>query len=58
MKHNIKAVFIDRDGTMGGTGHFIHPRDFNLYPYTMEAINLLKERNIKIFTLTFRGRLI
>lgn len=21
-----EAVFIDRDGTIGGTGHFLHPR--------------------------------
>nr|WP_144920988.1 HAD-IIIA family hydrolase [Paenibacillus bovis] len=57
MKHNIQAVFIDRDGTMGGTGHFIHPRDFKLYPYTMEAINILKERNIKVIALTNQHRI-
>lgn len=25
---DVQAVFMDRDGTIGGTGHFIHPRDF------------------------------
>lgn len=35
---NVQAVFIDRDGTIGGTGHFIHPRDFRLYPNAQEAI--------------------
>lgn len=24
----LQAVFIDRDGTIGGTGHFIHPNEF------------------------------
>lgn len=29
----IQAVFIDRDGTIGGTGNFIHPKEFQLYPF-------------------------
>ncbi|BFH13843.1 hypothetical protein J6TS7_27980 [Paenibacillus dendritiformis] len=33
----LQAVFIDRDGTLGGTGHFIHPKDFTLYPRAIEA---------------------
>jgi histidinol phosphatase-like enzyme len=28
MAKNYQAVFIDRDGTIGGTGHFIHPSNF------------------------------
>lgn len=48
----IQAVFIDRDGTIGGTGHFIHPNDFDVYPFTEEALNLLKENGIKIFACT------
>lgn len=48
----IQAVFIDRDGTIGGTGHFIHPRDFKLFPSSLEALNLLKENGIRIFALT------
>lgn len=27
-----QSVFPDRNGTIGGDGHFIHPRDFE--PYT------------------------
>jgi len=46
------AVFIDRDGTIGGTGHFVHPRDFTPYPFSIEALNLLKESGIKIFAQT------
>ncbi len=32
----VEAVFIDRDGTMGGTGHFIHPRDFQPYAIVLK----------------------
>lgn len=48
----LQAVFVDRDGTIGGTGHFIHPRDFEPFPFSLEAINLLKNHGIKIFALT------
>lgn len=52
-----EAVFIDRDGTIGGTGHFIHPHDFKPYSFSQEAINLLKESGIPIFALTNQHRI-
>lgn len=48
----LQAVFVDRDGTLGGTGHFIHPRDFELYPWSAEAIGLLKGAGLRVFALT------
>lgn len=51
------AVFIDRDGTIGGTGHFIHPRDFQPYPFCAEALRLLKESGVKIFALKNQHRI-
>ncbi|WP_426252082.1 hypothetical protein [Paenibacillus pabuli] len=45
---DVQAVFMDRDGTIGGTGHCIHPRDFEFYPNTKEAIMLLKTSGIKV----------
>lgn len=54
---NLQAVFIDRDGTMGGTGHFIHPRDFDLYPFSAEAIHLLKRAGLKVFAFTNQHRI-
>lgn len=48
----IKAVFVDRDGTLGGHGHFIHPRDFELFPTSLAALKLLKDHGMKIFALT------
>ena len=56
-KKEIQAVFIDRDGTIGGTGHFIHPRDFNLYSYSEEAFRLLKTNNMKMFACTNQWRI-
>ncbi|WP_243298014.1 hypothetical protein [Bacillus litorisediminis] len=55
--NNIQAVFIDRDGTIGGTGHFIHPKDFSLYPFSMEDLKLLKNQNIKMFAFTNQNRI-
>lgn len=48
----LKAVFVDRDGTLGGNGHFIHPQDFELFPSSLAALKLLKDHGIKIFALT------
>ncbi|KQL50808.1 hypothetical protein AN964_24630 [Heyndrickxia shackletonii] len=53
----IEAVFIDRDGTIGGTGHFIHPKDFTPYPFSKTALKLLKDNNIKIFACTNQHRI-
>jgi len=53
----VRAVFIDRDGTIGGTGHFIHPRDFRLFNGAQEAINSLKEAGLKVFAFTNQHRI-
>lgn len=57
MEKKIEAVFLDRDGTIGGTGHFIHPDHFEPYPFFYEAIDLLKRENIKIFSFTNQHRI-
>ncbi|KRL98940.1 HAD-IIIA family hydrolase [Liquorilactobacillus satsumensis] len=46
------TVFIDRDGTIGGNGHFQSLQDFKLFSYTLEAIEKLKKNNIKVFGLS------
>lgn len=53
----IQAVFIDRDGTIGGTGHFIHPCDFQPYAYSKDAIHLLKAHGIPLFACTNQTRI-
>ncbi|NOU96668.1 HAD-IIIA family hydrolase [Paenibacillus sp. LMG 31456] len=52
-----QAVFIDRDGTIGGTGHFKHPRDFSPYPFSEEAISRLKTSGLRIFAFTNQHRI-
>lgn len=47
-----QAVFLDRDGTIGGSGKLVKPDDFILYPYSRKAIGLLKERGIKVYSFT------
>ena len=54
---NIEAVFIDRDGTIGGTGHFIHPEEFTPYSFSREAIHILKDHNIRTFACTNQHRI-
>lgn len=53
----IQAIFMDRDGTIGGTGHFIHPNDFKPYKNFYKAVELLREHNIKIFGFTNQHRI-
>ncbi|OKP89118.1 HAD-IIIA family hydrolase [Paenibacillus sp. P32E] len=57
MKSSIQAVFIDRDGTMGGTGHFIHPKHFTLFPYTLGSVQKLKLHDIMVFAFTNQYRI-
>ncbi|MGF2615128.1 HAD-IIIA family hydrolase [Rossellomorea aquimaris] len=54
---NIEAVFVDRDGTIGGTGHFIHPQDFSPYSFSRDALQILRDNNIKIFACTNQHRI-
>ena len=49
---NIEAVFLDRDGTIGGGNNVVYPGEFQLYDFAKEAIKLLKENNVKIFSFT------
>jgi histidinol-phosphate phosphatase family protein len=49
---NLQAVFLDRDGTIGGTGHFMHPRDFVPYAGAIESILALKRAGLKVFAFT------
>ncbi|CAH1211543.1 Histidine biosynthesis bifunctional protein HisB [Paenibacillus sp. JJ-223] len=53
----IQAAFIDRDGTIGGTGHFVHPTEFSLFDGAQGAINMLKQAGIKVFAFTNQHRI-
>jgi len=49
---DVQAVFIDRDGTMGGDTDVTYPDKFVLYPFTNKAINMLKSKGIRVFAFT------
>jgi histidinol-phosphate phosphatase family protein len=52
----MKAVFLDRDGTIGGTGGGMHPFEFALYDFAPGAIRMLNELEIKVFLFTNQTR--
>ncbi|WP_137790047.1 HAD-IIIA family hydrolase [Bacillus sp. E(2018)] len=52
MNETYQAVFLDRDGTIGGSDHIEYPGDFQLFPYTKEVIQIFKSRNIPVFSFT------
>lgn len=49
---DIQAVFIDRDGTMGGSDKVIYPGEFQLFPGVSESIQQLKDTGILICSFT------
>jgi HAD superfamily hydrolase (TIGR01662 family) len=48
----MKAIFIDRDGTIGGGDEVIFPQEFKLFSFSRDAINLLKKSGYKLFAFT------
>ncbi|WDF52848.1 HAD family hydrolase [Paenibacillus sp. KACC 21273] len=52
-----KAVFIDRDGTLGGTGRGMHPDEFIFYPGVPSAIKQLNDANLLVFIITNQARI-
>ena len=48
----IKAIFIDRDGTIGGDTTIHYPGSFTLFPFTKASLQKLKANHIKIFSFT------
>ncbi|ENQ3108729.1 histidinol-phosphate phosphatase family domain-containing protein/HAD-superfamily hydrolase, subfamily IIIA [Bacillus sp. 491mf] len=51
-KRNIEAIFIDRDGTIGGDTTIHYPGEFQLFPFSEMALNQLKAQNIQLFSFT------
>jgi histidinol phosphatase-like enzyme len=50
------AVFMDRDGTIGGDREVQYPGQFHLFPLVKERIALLKDFGVKIFSFTNQPR--
>lgn len=47
-----KAIFIDRDGTIGGSDTVEYPGEFQLFPFVEEAITKLKQSGYLILSFT------
>jgi histidinol-phosphate phosphatase family protein len=45
---SIQAVFLDRDGTIGGSDQVIYPGEFELFANVAESLQLLKKSGILI----------
>ncbi|WP_259617636.1 HAD-IIIA family hydrolase [Paenibacillus doosanensis] len=52
-----QAVFVDRDGTIGGNGHFVHPKEFRPYSFSEEAIGMLRASGLRLFAFTNQHRI-
>ncbi|WP_349514950.1 HAD-IIIA family hydrolase [Leuconostoc suionicum] len=50
--NNYTTVFIDRDGTVGGNGHYQSLNDFELFPYALSSIEKLKAHGMSVFALS------
>ncbi len=48
----MRAVFIDRDGTMGGDTEATYPQNFVLYDNVLDSIELLKASGFKVIAFT------
>jgi hypothetical protein len=48
---NIQAIFIDRDGTIGGDNTVHYPGEFSLFPFTEKIIEILKGKILKFYLL-------
>lgn len=48
----IEAIFLDRDGTIGGSNEIQYPGDFQLFPQAKQAIIDIKKQNIPLFSFT------
>ncbi|MUK88902.1 HAD-IIIA family hydrolase [Ornithinibacillus sp. L9] len=48
----IQAVFIDRDGTIGGSDQVEYPGEFELFSHAQESIKVLKMNGKKVYSFT------
>lgn len=53
----MKVIFLDRDGTMGGHGGGVSPKEFRLYKETAAAIKRMNESNYSVIMITNQSRI-
>lgn len=47
-----KAIFLDRDGTIGGTDEVVYPGELELFPFVEQAISRLKSMGYLVVSFT------
>ena len=53
MQHNIKAVFLDRDGVLNHENEYLHRiEDFKFIDGAIEALSYLQSKNFSLFIIT------
>lgn len=52
MTKKFQAVFIDRDGTLGGSDRVVYPGEFELFPGVAQSLQRLRDRGILICSFT------
>jgi histidinol-phosphate phosphatase family protein len=52
-----RAVFFDRDGTLGGAGGYCHPDEFELFEFSVEAIKTVREAGFLAIVITNQSRI-
>mgnify|MGYP001091112874 CR=1 FL=1 len=50
--NKIQAIFIDRDGTIGGSEEVIYPGAFKLFPFTKQSFEILRSAGVPIYAFT------
>ncbi|WP_145950069.1 HAD-IIIA family hydrolase [Paenibacillus sp. Y412MC10] len=50
--NKIQAIFIDRDGTIGGSEEVIYPGAFKLFPFTKQSFEILRNAGVHIYAFT------
>ncbi|GLX66513.1 HAD-IIIA family hydrolase [Paenibacillus glycanilyticus] len=48
----LQAVFIDRDGTIGGSDEVIYPGVFELFSFSEQSIHILRNAGVQIYAFT------
>jgi D-glycero-D-manno-heptose 1,7-bisphosphate phosphatase len=51
-----RAVFFDRDGTLGGQGGFCHPDDFELFDVASSAVKAVRDAGYLAVVITNQSR--
>lgn len=52
-----RAVFFDRDGTLGGRGGYCHPDEFEFFKFAPQAVKLVRDAGFLAVVITNQSRI-